>query len=770
MITTAHLMIARALTRRDWAQRALIAVMIVLTSAVLLMEINVQRVARYPWERYFQESKGVHIWFSSNDKAIFDTVSSLKGIEALNGPYPSLPMNNFLVWNDQREMVGLFGMERELPQVGAPVVIAGHWLEKPGEIVLDANMADEMGILPGRQVVINRGKQSLSFVVAGLVTNPSLLPYPAAQPSRNYILVDDLYTFHPSELGYFWTLGVRLTDAADTDYFLEQVQKQVPDQNWFSTTWKQARDYFTETSRLSRFSLAVFSGFTMLVSGLILANVISGVVVSQVRTIGTLKSVGLTPGQVTSSLLGVYLGIGLAASVTGVALGIALTPLVLEDASRLLKASQVNPAHPLAIGLTVVLVETGIAASVLIPAWRAGQIPPVQAMKGAFSLTREDSRLAQSIGGLPFPVSVRMGFKDAVTRPWRSARTVAALSLGVIALFFSLGMENTIQKAIDNPGVIGLAPYDFLIRALDAPQGDLRRLMEGRPEIQEVIDVAQGQAAAAGSRNLFTYLATGGNPAVLHFAIRQGRIYSGLGEAIISHALADELNLRLNDDVSLNIDGSQLSVNIVGIYVDLENDGRSMAFTLDTLRTALPDAQPTQVAALLQPGASTATLKQYIQANLVGRWSVWEVGNGIRQDTIELRGILLTMAILLLGFGSFSVLLALQLGVQENTRELGILKSVGLTPGQLLQSTLAGSLLLALGSLAVGLPLGWVVTRLLYDALGRSLGGGPGLGVMPSAAGLGVIVLATLLSALAGASLPGWWAARLPVVQALAEE
>ncbi len=769
MNTTANL-VARALIRRDWAQRALIAIMIVLTSAVLLMEINVQRVARYPWERFFQESKGVHIWFSSTDKAVFDTVYGLEGIEALHGPYPGLLMNNFLVWNSRREMVSLFGMERELPQVGAPVITAGRWLEKSGEIVLDANMADEMGILPGRQVAIIRGTQSLNFVVVGLVSNPSLLPYPAAQPARNYILVDDLYTFQPTELGYFWILGVRLADAANTDTFLEQVQKQAPDQNWFSTTWKRARDYFTETTRFSRFSLAVFSGFTMLVSALILANMISGLVVSQVRTIGTLKSVGLTPGQVTRSVLGVYLGIGLAASATGAALGIALAPLVLGNASRLLKASLVNPAHPLAIGLTVALVETGIAASVLIPAWRAGRITPVQAMKGAFSLTRDESRLAQSMGGLPFPVSVRMGFKDAITRPWRSARTVAALSLGVIALFFSLGMENTIQKAIDNPGVIGLAPFDFLIRALETPQGDVRRLMEGRPEVREVIDVAQGQAAVAGSRDLFTYLATGGDPGMLHFAIRQGRTYSGLGEAILSRTLADELNLKLGDELSVNLDGSLLSVNIVGIYIDLENNGRSIAFTLDTLRVALPGAQPTHVAALLQPGASTATLKQHIQDNIKGGWAVWEIGDGIRTDTIELRAILLAMAILLLGFGSFSVLLALQLGVEENTRELGLLKSVGFTPGQLLQSTLAGSLLLALGSLAVGLPLGWLVTRLLYDALGRSLGGGPGLGVMPSVAGIGVIVLATLLSALVGASLPGWWAARLPVAQALAEE
>ena len=70
------------------------------------------------------------------------------------------------------------------------------------------------------------------------------------------------------------------------------------------------------------------------------------------------------------------------------------------------------------------------------------------------------------------------------------------------------------------------------------------------------------------------------------------------------------------------------------------------------------------------------------------------------------------------------------------------LRAIGVTNGQIAVETLTATALSAVGALAVGLPVGWFVQRVLSDAITAGVGIGPGAGPGPGAESLTAFVVA----------------------------
>ncbi|MGH3307001.1 MAG: ABC transporter permease, partial [Nocardioides sp.] len=103
------------------------------------------------------------------------------------------------------------------------------------------------------------------------------------------------------------------------------------------------------------------------------------------------------------------------------------------------------------------------------------------------------------------------------------------------------------------------------------------------------------------------------------------------------------------------------------------------------------------------------------------------------------------------------------LTVRERTREFGILKTLGFTPGQINLSVIGGNTLVALLAGLVSLPAGMALYATVYAATG-----GPSEGrVFPSAGWLAVVVIGLIALAIVTTSLPARLAGRVVVADAL---
>jgi putative ABC transport system permease protein len=107
--------------------------------------------------------------------------------------------------------------------------------------------------------------------------------------------------------------------------------------------------------------------------------------------------------------------------------------------------------------------------------------------------------------------------------------------------------------------------------------------------------------------------------------------------------------------------------------------------------------------------------------------------------------------------------------VQEHRREYGILKSVGMTPAQVVLSVLAGVSAIAVVAYMVGLPAGLMGIRALMNTVAISIGFGP-LSLWTSVIGIVLLLPGIALLAMLGAFIPAYRAGRTSPIEVLRYE
>ncbi|HJM75429.1 MAG TPA: FtsX-like permease family protein [Dehalococcoidia bacterium] len=79
----------------------------------------------------------------------------------------------------------------------------------------------------------------------------------------------------------------------------------------------------------------------------------------------------------------------------------------------------------------------------------------------------------------------------------------------------------------------------------------------------------------------------------------------------------------------------------------------------------------------------------------------------------QIRRVLVPLSAFLLLLVAVNLMAGLMMSVRERRREIGVLKAVGLTPGQITASILSGAVVLSIIGSLIGAPAGWAFMRLL---------------------------------------------------------
>jgi putative ABC transport system permease protein len=108
--------------------------------------------------------------------------------------------------------------------------------------------------------------------------------------------------------------------------------------------------------------------------------------------------------------------------------------------------------------------------------------------------------------------------------------------------------------------------------------------------------------------------------------------------------------------------------------------------------------------------------------------------------------------------------------MQERTRDVAVLKALGFTPLQVIASVVLGALALGIVSVALGGALAIPLYPGLMDALGISLGVGPGFGVAPTTTTVIALLLFVVVAIAGLAALAAQRPARANVADVLRAE
>src|SRR5581483_3104815 len=204
-----------------------------------------------------------------------------------------------------------------------------------------------------------------------------------------------------------------------------------------------------------RSTIAVYAPFVvafaiigLVMSVLIVANVVSGAVISGYHRIGILKSIGFTPGQVIAAYAGQATVPAVVGCLAGVALGNFLAAPLLHKTADVYRVGRLGV--PLWVNVTVPLCMCCLVAlAAILPALRGGRLSATQALAAGRAPRTGRGYLAHRLlGRLPLPRPLTIGLASPFARPARTAATLTAVLLGVIAVTFAVGLVSTIRRAV----------------------------------------------------------------------------------------------------------------------------------------------------------------------------------------------------------------------------------------------------------------------------------------------------------------------------------
>jgi putative ABC transport system permease protein len=575
--------------------------------------------------------------------------------------------------------------------------------------------------------------------------------------------------------------------------------------------------------------LLVFAGIALFVSIFIIYNTFSIIVAQRQRETALLRAIGASRRQVLGSMIVEAFVIGIVASLIGFVAGIGVSGVLKSGLAALgidiPAGGVVVLPRTLIVSLIVGVVITIISA--VMPAVRASRTPPVAAMRdvaldrsanskarliwglvlvalgivftavglageiallglgialifiGVFVLGPLIARPFARIIGAPLPklrgISGRLAQENAMRNPKRTARTAAALMMGValvagisvLAASIKASVRDIFDKQFTGDFVVNTNTQGFGGLPLTVAQ-QLNQL----PEVDAAAGVQLGAAKVDGNAETLSVIDPTVAGKVFDFEFVQGSMTDLNDQSVlISKSKADSDNLKVGDSVTMTLlNGTPVTLKVAGIYKKAELAG---PFTVSQGMYAQSGADQYDFSVFIKQKAGVtdqqaeAAIKTvvavYPNAKVQSRAQYIDEQAKQIDTFVNLIYGLLFLAVLIAAFGIANTL---SLSVYERTREVGLLRAVGATRRQVRSSvrweSVITALLGAVQGIVIGILLGYAVTLALSDQGLNSF-------TLPIGALIIILVIAFIIGVLA-AIRPARRAARLDVLRAVTIE
>jgi putative ABC transport system permease protein len=680
---------------------------------------------------------------------------------------------------------------------GGPVdhvtLSSGHWADGPGQLVLNASEGPTICNNSGCNSAVPLGA---AFTLSALPGHPVLTVVGLANSVTN--TADGWVT--PGELTSLRSLGApaseqvlyqfsRAATAAELHADVAAVTRALPAGtvvDWGS--WLTAQQSEGSNASIMEPFVLAFALIGLVMAVLIVGNVISGAVIAQYHRIGVLKSLGLTPAQVVAVYLTRIGWPALAGTLAGVAGGYALSIPVLHQSARAYEVgSQQAPLWTLILAPLGMLGITVAAA--LGPALRAGRLSATQAIAaGRAPATGRGYAVHRLAARLNLPRPVGLGLAAPFARPARALVTLAAIAFGATAVIFAFGLHDSLSNARESqtlsatvpvqvqeggPGtaagpnqVPAAAQFAAATAAISAQPGTAHQNAEYGAQVKVV--------GISGSTNATVY---SGPTSWMGYGLVAGHWFDAPGQIDVNTTFLTDTGLAVGDTVTIypgNTAGAgaaPVTVRIAGEIFHPSSSPHVFAAAQTLPGVAVADNfQQWNIG--LKPGISTAAYLQGVNARL-GPDSPFQAsppsGGQFYVIAIGLIGLLSLMVAVAAGLGVLNTVL---MTTRDRVHDLGIFKSLGMRPGQVLVMVtcwVAGPAVIA-GAIAAPAAVA-LNTATLHAMAATAHTGVPAsfTDVFPVLR-LALLSLAALVIAVLGALLPATWAARARPATALRAE
>ncbi len=382
---------------------------------------------------------------------------------------------------------------------------------------------------------------------------------------------------------------------------------------------------------------------------------------------------------------------------------------------------------------------------------------------------------AEFPGVIPDRSTTRVGRENARRNPQRTASTAGALMIGLALVTLVATLAAGIVASFSG-SVKDLFTGDYAITALNnfSPIPTAAADAAAKvPGVTAVGNTRTGEALVFGKVELAT-ATDAGMAQVIDMKWTQGSqaVFSQLGEdgAFVDNDYADEHHLRLGSPIQMTFPNGKTERFAVRGFFDPPTGGSP--FGRVTISTKAWDAQIPQPRNLYSfvkmkggetdanQAALDAALKDFPNAKVQTRQGFIDNQISAVSRVLNILYVLLALSVVVSLFGIVNTLV---LTVFERTREIGMLRAIGMTRRQVRRMIRHESVITALIGALIGIVLGIVLAALLIVRVDFLVFAFPTLQVI-------VFVIAAILVGIVAALFPARRAARLDPLQAIAYE
>lgn len=679
------------------------------------------------------------------------TGAASRTVAAMVGPVGAEGVNSRIIAVDDPDTAG----------VGAPRLMSGRWAVGSDEIVVDQSWADESGFRIGSFVTVEVDGVISDLTAVGSAIDLGDCFFPNCDPVRHFVTGPGLQNVSPKGEGYIRGFA-SLDDGVDDEVFGSALAADFP--QFGIGTWSDTRADLVMVAEISSYFVTGLGVFVLLASAIVVASTAVAAVVSRRREIGLLKAMGTTPRQIATSIVFEHLVVAVPGVVLGWLVGSLTAPSLEVGLVGALGRSPVRFQISLLI-LASLVVFVVLSLATLAPALRAARLSTLEALMESPSVTGE--RLQRVLDRLPDSPTFSLGTRLAVARPLRTGLAVIALALATAAIYATwsaVGAANKIYADSANSG----DPWDVIISpAPPATPAQADAMLGADPAVEGWY--RERELSIVVDQQRVTARATLPGTAEPGYVILEGRAATEGGEAVVGWGFLDSLGYQVGDRVSFSAAGTEMSLLIVGRHADTEDTGRILVTPIQSFDAAGVELAAPSWMVRTVDGADLIAFDQRIADSLPADSRVFFLEPASDEaDPIIFPLMVLAAIILIVALGNLTATMASTAG--ERMRQTGILRALGLSSRDLVtQAALAGSVVGA-GAALVGVPLGYLSSTILLDAVMPLVGIGTGL-VSPPV--LGPSLILTIFSIGAGA-LAGAVAVvspfRMPVARLLRAE
>jgi putative ABC transport system permease protein len=759
-------------------------------------------------------------------QSLLTTIRAVPGVQAAQGEVEGYAQ--FVARDGkpiQSGGAGTLGLEFDPdPQISNLHVISGRAPSSASDVVMDAGTAQKYHFAVGQPVRILFNGLARTFTISGIaqfgtadnLAGATLAAFtiPAAQQLMG-------------EPGQFDDINVVASPGADKAALQRAITRVLPAGvevitgktlvNQSTTSVNQALSFFST-------ALLVFAFISLFVGAFTIYNTFSIIVGQRTRELALLRIVGASRRQVFRSVLAEAAIVGFISSVIGLGLGV-LAAIGLE---ALLKGFGITlPSGSLIFSPRTVLVGLAVGVGVTVvsaigPARNAVRIPPIAALGdqpsgddaslrrrfswgaavvvaglallaiglikpviiavgigavgifvGVAMLSPAVARPLSSVIGRPLArllrISGRLGRENSMRSPRRTAQTASALMVGLALVaamaVFGASLSQSATSAVDD------AISANLIVTTGNGSGGFSNTQVAKaaavPGVTESTAVYGGQFEIRGVISSLTAVATQhlSDTAILRMTAGSPAALSQ-GQLLIDTNTAKQDHLSVGDTVPVKFAKTGAgTMTVGGIFGANALIGK---YLISAAFFSSHFSQPLPGAILLRTNGSAATTRAVTNVLAADPNAQVQTKAQYEQTQVssvnQLLGLVYALLALAVIIALIGIVNTLMLSVFERTREIGLLRAVGMKRRQVRAMIRSEAVILAIFGAIIGIIIGTGMGLALVSSLRQQ---GITQTVVPGFSLVIFLVLAAVLG-LVAATWPARRAARLDVLAAIA--